>query len=53
MCERFFDKRPLTVDPASNTGMPVLYQPPSDVGADRVVNAVAAYETFGRADGFP
>ena len=27
MCERFFEKRPLTVDPASNTGMPVLYQP--------------------------
>ena len=53
MCERFFDKSPLTVDPAGNTGMPVLYQPPSDVGADRVVNAVAAYETFGRADGLP
>lgn len=49
MCERFFDKQPLTVDPTSNTGMPVLYQPPADVGADRVVNAVAAYELFGRA----
>ena len=53
MCERFFDKSPLTVDPAGNTGMPVLYQPPSDVGADRVVNAVAAYETFGRGDVLP
>ena len=51
MCERFFDKRPLTVDPAVNSGMPVLYQPPSDVGADRVVNGVAAYELFGRANG--
>jgi len=48
MCEHYFGKRPLTVDPASNTGMPVLYRPASDVGADRVVNAVAAYETFGR-----
>jgi type III pantothenate kinase len=48
MCERYFDRRPLTVDPASNTGMPVLYRPASDVGADRVVNGVAAYETFGR-----
>lgn len=48
MCDRYFDKRPLTVDPASNTGMPVLYRPASDVGADRVVNAVAAYEMFGR-----
>ena len=33
--------------------MPVLYEPPSDVGADRVVNAVAAYEAFGRADSAP
>ncbi|HJR59464.1 MAG TPA: type III pantothenate kinase [Vicinamibacterales bacterium] len=53
MCERYFEKRPLTVDPSSNTGMPVLYQPASDVGADRVVNAVAAYETFGRQTASP
>jgi type III pantothenate kinase len=53
MCERYFGRRPLTVDPASNTGMPVLYKPASDVGADRVVNAVAAYESFGRASGNP
>jgi len=52
MCERYFDKRPLTVDPA-DTGMPVLYHPPTDVGADRVVNGVAAYETFGRATSIP
>src|ERR671913_114995 len=53
MCDRFFDKLPVTVDPASNTGMRVLYQPPSDVGADRVVNAVAAYESVGREAGVP
>jgi type III pantothenate kinase len=53
MCERYFGKRPLTVDPSSNTGMPVLYQPASDVGADRVVNGVAAYETFGRETSRP
>ena len=53
MCERYFEKSPLTVDPASNTGMPVLYQPATDVGADRVVNAVAAYEAFGRAERIP
>src|SRR5687767_9899741 len=53
MCERYFGLRPLTVDPASNTGMPVLYQPPTDVGADRVVNAVAAYEAFGREASIP
>jgi type III pantothenate kinase len=49
MGERYFGLRPLTVDPGTNTGMPVLYNPPSDVGADRVVNAVAAYESYGRA----
>ena len=53
MCERFFEKAPVTVDPALNTGMPVLYQPATDVGADRVVNAVAAYEAFGRAEKIP
>jgi type III pantothenate kinase len=53
MCERYFEKLPVIVDPASNTGMPVLYQPASDVGADRVVNGVAAYERFGRASSTP
>jgi type III pantothenate kinase len=53
MSERYFHRRPLTVDPASNTGMPVLYTPANDVGADRVVNAVAAYEMFGRSGSTP
>ena len=53
MAERYFGQTPLTVDPTTNTGMPILYVPASDVGADRVVNAVAAYETFGRRDRVP
>ena len=53
MCDRYFGRRPLTVDPASNTGMPILYEPAADVGADRVVNSVAAYETFGRENATP
>ena len=53
MAERFFGRTPLTVDPGVNTGMPVLYSPASDVGADRVVNAVAAYEAYGRAGHTP
>src|SRR5512145_2873046 len=53
MAERYFGRTPMTVDPASNTGMPVRYSPPSDVGADRVVNGVAAYEAFGRAARVP
>ena len=53
MAERYFGHTPLTVDPGTNTGMPVLYSPPSDVGADRVVNGVAAYEAYGRATQSP
>jgi type III pantothenate kinase len=53
MAERYFGRTPMTVDPASNTGMPVRYQPPTDVGADRVVNGVAAYEAHGRAARVP
>ncbi len=53
MARSYFGRDPLTVDPGTNTGMPVRYTPPSDVGADRVVNGVAAYELFGRAAGAP
>jgi type III pantothenate kinase len=53
MARQYFGREALTVDPASNTGMPVLYVPPSDVGADRVVNAVAAYELYGRGNNAP
>ena len=53
MGERYFGHVPLTVDPGSNTGMPVLYSPASDVGADRVVNGVAAYEAYGKARRVP
>jgi type III pantothenate kinase len=49
MTRRYFDRNALVVDPAVNAGMPVLYEPPSDVGADRVVNGVAAYELYGKA----
>ena len=33
--------------PACKTGMPILYEPPSDVGADRIVNGVAAFAAYG------
>lgn len=49
MCERYFDRRPLVVKPASNAGMPILYKNPDEVGADRIANSIAAYETYGRA----
>jgi type III pantothenate kinase len=47
MVEQYFNRPPLIVDPARNTGMPILYENPSEVGADRIVNAIAAYEQFG------
>ena len=46
MCKRFFGKKPLIVGPGIKTGMPVLYDNPREVGADRIVNAVAAYEKW-------
>jgi type III pantothenate kinase len=52
MAERYFRLTPLTVD-ATNAGMPVHYSPVGDVGADRIVNAVAAWETYGRATSTP
>lgn len=44
MARRYFGCDPLFVGPGVRTGMPVLYDNPAEVGADRVVNAVAAYE---------
>jgi len=43
---RYFDVKPLFVGPGVKTGMPILYENPREVGADRVVNAVAAYERW-------
>jgi len=47
MVERFFKQTPLVVEPARNAGMPIQYDNPAEVGADRIVNAIAAYEQFG------
>jgi type III pantothenate kinase len=47
MLATYFDRTPLVVDPATNSGMPIRYDNPSEVGADRIVNAIAAYEQFG------
>jgi type III pantothenate kinase len=53
MVRRYFDVLPLVVDPAKNTGMPIRYENPAEVGADRIVNAIAAYEQFGQGAGRP
>lgn len=46
MCLRYFGHKPLFVGPGVKTGMPILYENPREVGADRVVNAVAAFERW-------
>lgn len=44
LVRRAFAREPIVVGPGTRTGMPILYDNPRDVGADRIVNAVAAYE---------
>jgi type III pantothenate kinase len=46
LCSSYFQRRPVIVGPGVKTGMPILYDNPKEVGADRIVNAVAAYERF-------
>jgi len=46
MSERYFAAKPLFVGPGVKTGMPILYENPREVGADRVVNSVAAYQRW-------
>jgi type III pantothenate kinase len=53
MVRRYFGLEALIVDPTSNAGMPILYENPADVGADRIANSVAAYEQYGRPRGLP
>jgi len=47
VCERYFSLKPLFIEPGVKTGMPVHYDNPAEVGADRIVNAVAAVEKYG------
>ena len=46
LCEEHLGVEPLIVGPGIRTGMPILYDNPREVGADRIVNAVAAYERW-------
>ena len=53
MTRRYFGRDALVVDPCSNAGMPILYENPSEVGADRIANSIAGYEKYGRPAGLP
>jgi type III pantothenate kinase len=47
MARRYFDREPLFVNAETDTGLRILYENPKDVGADRIVNAVAAFRKYG------
>jgi type III pantothenate kinase len=47
MAERYLGQRMLVVGPAIRTGMPIRYDNPHEVGADRLANSVAAYDRVG------
>jgi type III pantothenate kinase len=53
MVERYFCVRTIVVEPGVNTHMPILYDHPSEVGADRIVNGIAAWQRFGGGGGRP
>jgi type III pantothenate kinase len=46
LCKKYFNIKPLIVGPGIKTGMPIFYDNPREVGADRIVNAVAAFEKY-------
>lgn len=47
MAAKYLNLTPLVIGPGVKTGMPILFDNPKEVGADRIVNAVAAYEIYG------
>lgn len=47
MTRRYFHREPLFVNHETRTGLTILYDNPREVGADRIVNAVAAFEKYG------
>jgi type III pantothenate kinase len=47
LAERSTGRRPMTVGPGLKTGLPIRYDNPGEVGADRIVNAIAAIAEFG------
>jgi len=45
--ERYFNHKPLFIEPGVKTGLPILTDNPSEVGADRVANCVGAFQQYG------
>ncbi len=53
MVQRYFGVTAVIVEPGVNAGMPILYENPAEVGADRIANAVAAYQKYGTGGARP
>jgi type III pantothenate kinase len=47
MAHTYFRCEPFVVQPGIKTGMPILYEHPQEVGADRIVNSIAGYSKYG------
>jgi type III pantothenate kinase len=47
VCERYFNLKAMFVEPGIKTGMPILVDNPAELGADRLVNGVAAFARYG------
>src|ERR1035438_7784384 len=47
MAQRYFDTQAMFVTAATDTGLTILYENPAEVGADRIVNSVAALHKYG------
>jgi len=48
LCRKYFNIKPMIVGPGIKTGMPIYYDNPKEVGADRIVNAVACFHKYAR-----
>jgi type III pantothenate kinase len=49
MVKTYFNVNPIVIEPGIKTGMSILYKDPKEVGADRIVNAVAAFHEYKRS----
>ncbi|HEY2427740.1 MAG TPA: type III pantothenate kinase [Acidimicrobiales bacterium] len=47
MTDEWFGVKAVVLEPGTRTGMPILYDNPKEVGADRIANAVGAYDLYG------
>jgi type III pantothenate kinase len=48
MVTEYFGRAPLLFEPAANGGIPILIDNPAEVGADRIINSIAAFASYGR-----